>query len=163
MTLPPRDCATEILEVVPLIMRVIRAKVRANSSPELSMPQFRALAFLGRNDGAMLGDVAGFLVLTLSATSKLVDGLVTADLVTRESDPLDRRKIVLRLTTAGQKKFAAVREATADFLTDRIAEVSLDNRVCIADAMRILRGLFADEPPETPGRLTKTEPVIVQN
>ena len=66
MNLPPRDCAAELLEVVPLMMRVIRAKVRAHSSPELSVPQFRALAFLGRNEGAMLGDVATFLVLTLS-------------------------------------------------------------------------------------------------
>src|SRR5580698_4517559 len=101
MNLPPRDCAAELLEVVPLMMRVIRAKVRSHSSPELTMPQFRALAFLGRNEGAMLGDVANFLTLTLSAASKLVDGLVTANLVTRESDTVDRRRIVLKLTPLG--------------------------------------------------------------
>ena len=48
---------------------LIRANIRAHSSPELSMPQFRALAFLGRNEGAMLGDVATFLTLSLSAAS----------------------------------------------------------------------------------------------
>jgi DNA-binding MarR family transcriptional regulator len=163
MNLPPRDCAADLLEVVPLMMRVIRSKVRAHSSPELSVPQFRTLAFLGRNEGAMLGDVASFLVLTLSAASKLVDGLVTADLVTRESDPLDRRKIVLRLTTAGQKKFAAVRQATADFLTQRVAEVSAEERACIADAMRSLRGIFSDVPPETSTRLPKPAPAGVKN
>jgi len=162
MNLPPRDCAAELLEVVPLMMRVIRAKVRANSSPELSVPQFRALAFLGRNEGAMLGDVASFLVLTLSAASKLIDGLVIADLVTRDSDPLDRRKIVLKLTASGQRKFAAVRQATADFLTERVAEVSVDERACIADAMRILRGVFADvPPPETNARLNRALPTAI--
>lgn len=155
MNLPPRDCAAELLEVVPMMMRVIRAKVRSNSSPELSVPQFRALAFLGRNEGAMLGDVAGFLVLTLSAASKLVDGLVTAGLVGRESDPLDRRKIALKLTAAGERKFAAVREATAEFLTERVAEVSADERACITAAMRTLRGIFSDVPPEIGGRLAK--------
>jgi DNA-binding MarR family transcriptional regulator len=145
------------------MMRVIRAKVRAHSSPELSMPQFRALAFLGRNEGAMLGDVASFLVLTLSATSKLIDGLVTTDLITRESDPLDRRKIVLRLTPTGQRKFAAVREATADFLTERVAEVSVEERACIAESMRILRSLFADDIPETGARPLKAEPTPIEN
>src|SRR5580700_4584120 len=116
MKLTSKDCAAELLEVVPLMMRVIRSKVRSHSSPELSMPQFRALAFLGRNEGAMLGDVASFLVLSLSATSKLVDGLVSAHLGTRESDPLDRRKSVVGLTASGRRKFDAAREATADFL-----------------------------------------------
>lgn len=164
MNLPPRDCAAELLEVVPLMMRVIRTKVRTHSSPELSVPQFRALAFLGRNEGAMLGDVASFLVLTLSATSKLIDGLVTADLVTRDSDPLDRRKIVLKLTASGQRKFAAVRQATADFLTERVAEVSADERACITDAMRTLRSLFSDVPaPETNARLIKAAPTGIDN
>jgi DNA-binding MarR family transcriptional regulator len=163
MNLPPRDCAAELLETVPLMMRVIRAKVRAVSSPELSMPQFRTLAFLGRNDGAMLGDVAAFLVLTLSAASKLVDGLVSADLVTRESDPLDRRKIVLGLTAAGRRKFNEAREATADFLTDRVAQVTPEERNRIADAMRILRGIFSDVPPETRGSLAKAEPAVIEN
>ena len=145
------------------MMRVIRAKVRAHSSPELSMPQFRALAFLGRNEGAMLSDVASFLVLTLSATSRLVDGLVTTNLVTRESDPLDRRKIALRLTASGQKKFDAAREATADFLTERVADVSSEERACITDSMRILRGIFSDVPPETSGRLLKSEHASIEN
>lgn len=163
MNLPPRDCAAELLEVVPLMMRVIRAKVRAHSSPELSMPQFRALAFLGRNEGAMLGDVATFLVLTLSATSKLIDGLVSADLVTRESDPLDRRKIALKLTPSGQKKFHDAREATADFLTERVAAVGADERVCITEAMRTLRGIFSDDPPELASRLAKVESTGIES
>jgi len=151
----PRDCATELLEVVPMMMRVIRTEVRAHSTPELTMPQFRALAFLGRNEGAMLGDVAGFLTLTLSAASKLVDGLVNADLVTRESDPSDRRKIVLKLTAAGQKKYAAARLATAEFLAGRVAGISATDRVRIIDAMQILHRVFSDEPPETNGHLAK--------
>jgi len=155
MRLTPRDCAAELLEVVPLMMRVIRAEVRAHSTPELTIPQFRALAFLGRNEGAMLGDVAAFLTLSLSAASKLVDGLVVANLVTRESDLRDRRKIVLRLTASGQKKFAAARQATAEFLADRVAGLSTTDRVSIIDAMQILHRVFSDGPPETNGHLPK--------
>jgi DNA-binding MarR family transcriptional regulator len=155
MRLSPRDCATELLEVVPLMMRVIRAEIRSHSSPELTMPQFRALAFLGRNEGAMLGDVANFLTLTLSAASKLVDGLVIANLITRDSDPVDRRRIVLKLTPAGQARFAAVRQASADFLARRVESLSDADRERIVDAMQILQRIFSDEPPETDGRVAK--------
>src|SRR5580698_8479687 len=155
MRISPRDCAAELLEVVPLMMRVIRTEVRAHSTPELTMPQYRALAFLGRNEGAMLGDVANFLTLTLSAASKLVDVLVTEDLVTRDCDPLDRRKIVLKLTTSGQKKYSAVRQAASEFLAERVASLSTADRVSIIDAMQILHKVFSDGPPETIGHLTK--------
>jgi len=155
--LTTKDCAAELLEVVPLMMRVIRSEVRAHSSPELSMPQFRALAFLGRNEGAMLGDVATFLTLTLSAASKLVDGLVNAKLVARESDPQDRRKIALKLTSAGESKFASARQATADFLADRVAALSAADRDCITEAMRVLHRTFTDVP-ETGAHLAKAVP-----
>jgi DNA-binding MarR family transcriptional regulator len=160
MKLTPKDCATELLEVVPLMMRVIRSKVRAHSSPELSIPQYRTLAFLGRNEGAMLGDVANFLTLTLSAASKLVDGLVNAKLVARQSDPNDRRKIALKLTSVGKAKYSAVRQGAIDFLTDRVDALSLEDRACIADAMQILQRAFTDVP-ETITSLPKDAPCEV--
>lgn len=155
MRLSARDCATELLEVVPLMMRVIRSEVRAHSTPELTMPQYRTLAFLGRNEGAMLGDVATFLTLTLSAASKLVDGLVNDDLVTRDSDPLDRRKIVLKLSPLGQKKYAAARLAASEFLAERVAPLSTADRLSIIAAMQILHRIFSEGPPETNGHLAK--------
>ncbi len=146
MNLSPQDCATELLETVPLMMRVIRSRVRAHSSPELSMPQFRTLAFLGRNEGAMLGDVAAFLTLTLSAASKLVDGLVNANLVTRANDLRDRRKVVLKLTPGGQDRFNTVRRATADFLAQKMVSLTQQQRVCIVEALHTLQEAFTDEP-----------------
>ena len=65
-------------------MRMIRAQVRSQSNPDLSMPQFRTLAFIGRNPGAMLNDVAHFLALTPPAASKLVEGLFSTGLVDRD-------------------------------------------------------------------------------
>jgi DNA-binding MarR family transcriptional regulator len=140
------DCANELLEVIPLMMRVIRARVRGHSSPELSVPQFRALAFLGRNERVMLGDVASFLALTLPAASKLIDGLVGAGFATREIDPADRRKVLLALTVAGRRKYAAVLKAAADFLTERVARLDPSERDRLADAMKSLRSIFTDEP-----------------
>jgi DNA-binding MarR family transcriptional regulator len=149
MDTSPKACANDLLETVPLLMRVIRARVRRQSSPELSVAQFRTLAFLGRNDRAMLGDVANFLALTLPAASKLIDGLVGVGFATREVDPTDRRKVMLALTTAGQNKYAAALKDTEDFLAERVAELSAADRNSIARAMNALSSVFTEDPPET--------------
>lgn len=145
----PTACANALLEIVPLIMRNIRAKVRRHSSPELSVAQFRALAFLGRNERAMLGDVANFLALTLPAASKMIDGLVGAGFATREIDPNDRRKVMLTLTPAGQRKFAAAVKFTADYLAERVSNLTDGERKSIARAMKSLDKVFTEDPPET--------------
>lgn len=151
METTPHACAAGLLEVVPLMMRVIRAKVRSHSSPELTMAQFRALAFLGRNQRAMLSDVATFLALTLPATSKLIDGLVSAGLARREIDPLDRRKVALTLTAAGKRRYAAALKSSADFLAQRVSKLSAAQREQIVGALKSLQAIFADDPPETRG------------
>jgi DNA-binding MarR family transcriptional regulator len=151
-----RECANELLEVIPLIMRVIRAQVRSHSSPELSMPQFRALAFLGRNERAMLGDVGNFLALSLPAASKLIDGLVEAGFANREIDPADRRKVVLTLAPAGQAKYAAALKECAAFLAARVTRLSAVERNRLAQAMRSLRTIF-DAPSETRNGAAKTK------
>lgn len=141
----PRQCASEVLEAIPLVMRVLRAQARSKSSPELSMPQFRALAFLGRNTNAMLSDVAMFLGLTLSATSKLVDFLVTAGFVTREVGSTDRRKVALGLTALGQRRYTAVVKYAGDYLATRIASLGAETRGELLRAMKALRSIFDDQ------------------
>jgi DNA-binding MarR family transcriptional regulator len=145
----PGACANALLEIVPLIMRNIRAKVRRHSGPELSVPQFRTLAFLGRNDRVMLGDVATFLALTLPAASKLIDGLVSVGFATREIDPDDRRKVILALTPAGRRKFNAALKFTADFLAERVSNLKEADRAAVARAMKALDKVFTEDPSET--------------
>ena len=148
METTPLQCASQLLEVVPLMMRVIRARVRSKTGPELSVPQFRALAFLGRNEGAMLGDVANFLALTLPSASKMIDGLVLAGFARRETARSDRRKVELTLTTVGQKKYASALKASEDFLVDRVEGLSASQREHLVTTMRLLHAIFSDEPPE---------------
>jgi DNA-binding MarR family transcriptional regulator len=145
----PKACANALLDLVPLIMRNIRSKVRRHSGPELSVAQFRALAFLGRNDRVMLGDVANFLALTLPAASKLVDGLVGVGFATRVIDPDDRRKVILDLTAAGRRKYGAALKDTADFLSERVSELNDSERTAVARAMTALNRVFTEDPPET--------------
>ena len=142
----PTECADGLLETIPLLMRVIRTNVRTTAGAEFSVPQFRALAFLGRNQYAMLSDVAAFLGLTHPAASKLIDGLVDAKLVNREGHPTDRRRISLELTKAGHRRYESVLGAAREFLSSALDELTEDDRVCVASTMQMLHRIFAGAP-----------------
>lgn len=142
-----RECAAAVLEAVPHLMRVLRAQVRSESNPDLSMPQFRTLAFVGRNSGAMLCDVAHFLALTPPAASKLVDGLFTAGLLARETGSQDRRCVELKLTAAGRRKYDDAVRAAEQYLAERIGKLAATSRGEVLRAMNALHALF-DDPPE---------------
>src|SRR4051812_20164272 len=99
---PAGDCAREVLDVIPLIMRAIRTEVRSRRTRHMSVPQFRTLAFLSHCPHSSLSPLAEHLGLTRPSASKLIDGLVADELVTRETSPADRRQIRLNLTARGK-------------------------------------------------------------
>jgi len=133
-------------------MRCIRANVRRHRGTDMSVPQFRTLAFIGRNKGAALSDVAAHLGLTLPSTSKLVEGLVTAKLVIREIDPTDRRYVVLALTPAGQRRYDTARKMARDFIAGKVAHLGLEQREGIFSAARTLKQIFAEADGQGGGR-----------
>lgn len=139
MNVSPEQCATELLDTVPMLMRVIRAKVQASRGSDLSIPQFRTLAFIGRGDGVSLSDVATHLGLTLPTASKLVEGLVAAKLATRKTHAGDRRYVVLALTRAGRKRHGIARAEARDFFTEKFAELDEKKRREIFRATQILK------------------------
>jgi DNA-binding MarR family transcriptional regulator len=142
MSVSPEECAREILEVVPLIMRAIRAEMRSHRTPDLSVPQFRTLAYLSRHAGASLSDVAEHIGLTLPSMSKMMDGLVTRQLVTREICPSDRRRVTLALTTLGWATWQSSREATQAHLSQLLVALSATERATVVQAMQALRPIF---------------------
>ena len=150
MVTSPEICAQEVLEVIPLVMRTIRAEMRRHRTADLSVPQFRTLAFVDRNGNASLSDVAEHIGLTLPSVSKIVDGLVTRKLVTRQTAPEDRRRMTLALTTRGRSALQATREATRACLAEDLATLTERERETIMQAMTILRPVYT--PPADTGR-----------
>lgn len=137
------ECAAEILEVVPLIMHQIRAEMRSHRGAGLSVPQFRALAFLGNHPGASLSDLADHHGLTLPSVSVMVDSLVDRGLVIRESSSTDRRRVLLTLSRRGRVLLGRARRATRARLTECLKGLSPAQQAQIAASMRDLRLLFA--------------------
>ncbi len=142
MSATPDHCARHLLDAMPLVMRAIRVEMR-QTTPDLSVPQFRALGFVSRNEGASLSDVASHIGLTLPSMSKLIDGLVARKLMTRVTDRVDRRRVTLALTPRGATTLQASLDATRAHLAARLAALTASERGAIVEAMRLLQPVFA--------------------
>ncbi len=138
----PDACAREMLEVVPMVMRIIRNRMRSHRTPGLSVPQLRAMIFLSRNRGASLSDVAEYVGLTRPSASKLIEVLVARGLVSREGCMVDRRRIRLGVTNEGKVTLEAAWAAVQSDLAQRMAAVPAGELAVVGQAMRILRFLF---------------------
>jgi len=142
MSSSPHSCAAAVLETAPAVMRSIRNEFRKHRFPELSVPQFRALAFLGRNGNSTLSQVAEHIGVALPSASKLVDGLVAKRFAKRKTQSKDRRHIQLTLTSKGSTKLDAARQAAQTHLTSQFSKLSDSNLKQITQAMEILQTVF---------------------
>ncbi len=143
-TISTEECAHELLDVVPLVMRDIRAQMRSRRTPELTIPQFRTLLFVHRNAGASLSEVANHMGLTLPTMSKLIDDLLKKGMLTRAEHPVDRRRLQLVATSHGVTIMEASKRGTLSYLSGELEKLSAEDRHKIVEAMKTLRSIFKD-------------------
>ena len=131
-------------------MRDIRKQMRSRRSVDLTVPQFRTLAFIHRNEGASLTEVAGHMGLKLPTMSKMVNDLFNKGLLQREEQSTDRRRVKLVATPQGVKIMKACRQGTLEYLSTQLKVVNPANREVIVEAMKHLRLVFkeASKPSE---------------
>ena len=144
----PEQCAAEVMETIPLVMQFLRGEMRKNSSL-LSVPQFRALAFLDRHSGASLSDLAEHLGVTRATASAITERLVQRNLVDRSERPEERRHVVLKLTKAGSEYLQQIRETTRAKIAGRFINLSEAQRLRLVEGLAILSDVLektASEP-----------------
>jgi len=73
----------------------------------LSVPMWRALSALHGKDGLTIGQIAETTVLDRSSLGRLLEEMAGAGLVEREHLPDDRRAVLIRLSAAGERRFAS--------------------------------------------------------
>jgi len=137
------ECARQLLDTTPQIMRFIRAEMRSHRGHDLSVPQFRTLTFINRNPEVSLSHLADHLGLTLPSTSKLVDGLVNQKIITRHESKEDRRRLTLALTKNGEDILRKARGATQNHLKEVLCELPAEELSMVIQAMNLLQPLFA--------------------
>ena len=136
------ECAARIVEVVPTVMRHLRANIRSQKTLQFTIPQFRVLTYLHHHGQATLSELAGSQGVSLPTMSKLVGSLVQRKLVAREGHGADRRKLKLELSTEGQHAHDSTLENTRDFVAAKIADLTDDQQDAILNGMILLLGVF---------------------
>jgi DNA-binding MarR family transcriptional regulator len=140
----PDACAHAVMESVPMVMRFIRREMRRHSASLLSVPQFRALAFLDRSPGACLFHVADHLGVTRPTASVIVDRLVRRGLLARADDPRERRRIALTLTPKGTRLLDEARSATRAWMAGVLAPLSRRTLGRIEEGISLLGSAFKE-------------------
>jgi DNA-binding MarR family transcriptional regulator len=145
MTKLLETCAHELMDTAPQIIRAIRAEMRRGRGSDISIPQFRTLAFVQRNPDSSLSSLAEHLGLTLPSVSKLVDGLVNKKLVIRQESKVDRRRLTLVLTQTGASIVNSARAEAHASLAKKLAGLSDEELETIYQAMQLLRPIFSSQ------------------
>lgn len=84
-----------------MFTRIITGLARMLRNEGLSLGHIATLHLLDQHGHLGVSEVGEHLELSVSAASRLVDGLVGRDLVSRTEDPEDRRIKLLALTSEG--------------------------------------------------------------
>jgi DNA-binding MarR family transcriptional regulator len=138
-------CARELMDTAPQILQAIRMEMRRGRGSDISIPQFRTLAFIQRNPDSSLSNLAEHLGLTLPSVSKLVDGLVKQRLITRQESTTDRRCLTLLLTDAGASIVNSARTGAQANLAKKLGNLTKDEQETIHQALKLLRPIFVSQ------------------
>ncbi|PSN12339.1 MarR family transcriptional regulator [filamentous cyanobacterium CCT1] len=136
-----------MMTTVPAVTRFLRAGIRRHGKPHLSLSQLRVLYFLRRRSQSSLSEVADYLDVTRPTMSAMVERLVQRGLIDRAGDPIERRRIILTLTPAGEAEMTRVYDATLQTVADRLAGLSEAQLQQVMAGLAVLSELF-DEPRE---------------
>ncbi|MEG3842537.1 MarR family transcriptional regulator [Microcoleus sp. herbarium14] len=138
----PERCAAEVVEIIPLIVGSMRAKMRNQGEPFLSISQFRSLMFLYRYPGSSLSKLADYLGVTRPTASAICERLVQENFVDRKEHPQERRAVVLSLTETGRARLEEIRTITCSNISPMFEDLSEEEIKIVLAGLALLRGVF---------------------
>lgn len=103
MSLARAQEAAEDVERSSRALIVLTVRSLEDAGGHVSLTGLRALLVLDEVGECSIGELADRLPLSQSATSRVVDKLALAGLVSRTAHPVDRRRVAVRSTAAGRR------------------------------------------------------------
>ncbi len=138
---PDLALSGHLLDVMPPIIRSIRAAMRDIKRSNLTVPQFRVLGFVSLQPctNKQLADWQG---VSLPAMSRMVDYLARRGLLLRAPDTVDRRQVQLQLSKKGAAEFKRLRHAIQTRLAERMTTLPEKRKEILAGGLAVLKELF---------------------
>ena len=124
-----------------LLIQKVARRIRANRSDErISDSQLSVLVELTRSERTP-GELAAMERVTPPSMNRTLNGLASSGLVARTRSTDDGRRVVVTITTEGERLIEETRRLRSEWLTRRIAELPPDDRAALAAAASALRKL----------------------
>lgn len=118
--------------------------MRRRSSGGHTLTQLGILATLDRQGPTTLGDLATGEAVAKPTVTKAIGGLIDDGLVEKVPDPSDGRVWYAHLTDAGRADLDAIRSRREAWLAERLADLDIDDRARIIEALPVLEALTSE-------------------
>lgn len=118
------ETANRLMRLAPQVVQAARHYLRTQNLGGITLPQLRALAYVSRQPGSTLGELAEHLAITAPSASVLADRLVKQGLLEARIPPENRRRVALVVTADGERVVADVTDLWQTELAHRLASLS---------------------------------------
>lgn len=105
----------------------MKRAMQASALPEissLSPAQFEVLGYVSKKSDVSVKDIAQALKITPSAATQLVEPLVQEGCILRNTDPSDRRSVMLHISPVGKKELVTVNHAKVAWMSQILEPLS---------------------------------------
>jgi DNA-binding MarR family transcriptional regulator len=123
----------------------IAARSLGAAGEEVTLPQYRALVVLASRGPQRVVDLAGFLDVTASTTTRMCDRLVRKGLIRRQRLSHDRRSVRVSISAAGRELVAVVTRRRRE-VQAIVGRMSAPQREQLVTTLR----MFAEAAGEVP-------------
>lgn len=150
-----QDTATELLSVLPRMMRVVKQSARHTADisvlRDLGDSQVVVLFTLMHKGRQLTSELARRFHVTNPTMTRIVDELVKKRLVERQPDTQDRRRIFLELTEAGRELASVAHEHGRKALVEYLRPLSNEELAEVSRAFGHLSRLLPDSWRDSAG------------
>ena len=147
---PASDTDPQVVAAARAAARLARQVTISLGEVDLSLPQYRVLAFLDEGEAAP-SDLAGRLSVSRPSITALMDGLITRGLVDRRPDTDDGRRVHHHLTDDGRDTLQQADQAVGDRLVAATKALGGDGSVLIAGLARFGQAIRAAQAAQAAG------------
>lgn len=153
------DTARQIVNIIPLVMRIVAAEVRRN--PNIQEPSQIGLLRMLVKHNCTMSDLADRMSVSLPTMSKSIRRLEERNWVRLIRSDADRRLVWAEVTPDGRAVLDEVFEQTARRVEEMVRQLSRGDHETLLAGLAVLRELFeASYQPSAFSHQPKMEPNI---
>lgn len=141
-----RECARDVLEIIPLVMRTVAAELR--SAGELPAPAHFGLLSCLSEHPRTLTELASLHGVSMPTMSSSISAMEERGWVRRAAPEKDRRVVMIEVTPNGRGALDRVARCAEAHLADVLAPLDPPSRRRLHNGLGVLRKVFTR--PSTP-------------